>query len=116
MSEVVNNLFERKIESFYQYIKSQCETKGINSTFKDYLFYKSTPGQYVPDSYTSLYRAPAEFLISSKAFKEYYKTLDADFKSDLITPEEYKQLFSHVSKQQSLQQVMKKYLKEDCVW
>jgi hypothetical protein len=116
MSEVVDQLMQRRIDSFDAFFRWFCDQRGIEKNMQTFLTFKSNPAQYGSDVYASLYRAPIELLVSSKAFKKYYEGLDADFKHDLISESDYRRQYLTLSTQQSIQQVIKSYLKEDCVW
>ena len=122
MSEAIDNLFERRIEHFYDFVKTflsarNVEIKNIFSEdFNNFIHYKESPNAYIFTSYTSLYRAPKELLVSSKAFKKYWNQLDHDFREDLIDEETYKRQYLTLTTQQSIQKVLKKYLDKDCVW
>jgi len=116
MSQVVDALMMQRIEKFDSFVKDFCEQRGIDKNFISFLTHKTTPTQYVPDSYNSLYRAPLELLVSSKSFKDFYDNLDEDFKQDLVPHDTYRSQFLTLATQQSIQKILKSYLKEDCVW
>lgn len=122
MSESIDILFERRIEKFYEFVKTFLIARSIEvknvfiEDFKNFLNYKETPSAYIFTSYTSLYRAPKELLVSSKEFKSYWNKLDKDFRDDILDEETYKRQYLTLTTQQSLQQIIKKYLDKDCVW
>lgn len=117
MSDIVNKLIEDKIKKFTSFWKDYCNLRKIPVDFKTYLNYKSNPKQYTPDAYLHLYRAPLDFLVSSKSFLQLYYSLDKDFKDDLFDEEELKRHTLQLYTNKSLQQIIKNYLDvEDCIW
>lgn len=79
-------LLQREINKFLKILIKFCEEKKIKKNFAVFLSHKTKSDQYLPDCYRYIFDCPNILLNSSKAYKDFYYSLDKDFQHDLHRP------------------------------
>lgn len=109
----VNKIYKQEIKRFLKDAQDFCDKEGIEFTMRNFLFYKKNA--FCSPAYRFLFGTPKVFLISSRAFREYYYTLDFDFQRDILTMEQWKSLTEELQRNKKLQRFIKNILQEDFV-
>ena len=79
-------LYEKRINEFINYLQSFCNNHKIPFKLYNALLYKSFNS--VGPFWQYLYSAPKLYLANSMTFLNYRRTLDDDFKNELLTDSE----------------------------
>lgn len=107
---------KRQINNFLYRATEYCKRNNLkDQTFKTFLNHKEE-GDYVSKSFSLLFGAPKILLANSVAFEQYYNSLDEDFKSDLISYKEIRDLRIYGLKNKLLQKFLKQTLGQDYVY
>lgn len=105
-----NKLILWRARKFHKFVMNFCKEKNIPQTFESFLNYSESQDGYVSDTYKYLLMAPKYYLVNSRAFIKYYKTLDADFQYDIMSRGEMhgyiSELISNYKLEKKLNEIM----------
>jgi hypothetical protein len=113
MVDYVTPIVMKGVIEFHNEVISFCKKKKIETSFKNYLNFKESESSYVSDNFQRLYSASKYYLVSSRAFSNYYKKLDHDFQQDIITKREYRLIKQDIKSNINLFKKVKNILGED---
>ena len=102
-----------EIKKFMQEVRIYCKNKNLEANLYNYI--NCDKKNYCNDNFKNLLSAPKIFLVCSKAFKDFYLTLDKDFQMDLISPELYVSLIQDLKQYSILRQQIQIILKDDFI-
>ena len=107
----INIIYKRQIKEFNIIMKDRCKEWNIDFTMKDFLYYNKN--DFCSPAYQYLLACPKHLLVVSKSFKQYWNSLDSDFKLDIMSLKDFNSLRYDLRNNSSLSKYIKKQLKED---
>lgn len=94
-------------------MESYCAKHNLKEDFRTFLFHGKN--DVCSKTYRFLYGCPKIYLVNSKAFREYYETLDCDFKRDIIDEEDINRVLLWLKRNKKLKKFLKKVMGKDSV-
>lgn len=112
---IVHAIYKKQLRNFLFHMETFCNTHDINVDFRTFLFYKKN--DFCSPSYQTLFLCPKPYLTNSKAFIEYYSSIDQDFRKDLFENEDddIKLIFNSLKKNIKLVKLLKKIMGDDSI-
>lgn len=109
----IQRYYHKKITEFNKIIKDYCKNNNIKVSFEDFLFHNKS--EYCSPAFYYIHLCPKIYLVNSKIFQEYYKSLDSDFQQDIITETEIIENKNLLKTNKQLLKMLKEYQKEDSI-
>lgn len=108
---VINRIYVRQLNRFFKSMHDFCDKNGIAYDFPTFLFYNKN--EICSPAYRFLYICPKPYLANSIAFSKYYKTLDKDFRDDIMDEDVYNNTIKWLSNNEKLKNLLKKIMGND---
>jgi hypothetical protein len=106
-----NRLYVHKIKKFQTLMENTCKRFNINSDFNSFINYGFNG--FCSETYKYLFLLPKSYLCNSKVFIKYWHKLDQDFREDLMTYDEIKELRKDIKSDKQYLAYLKKVMGSD---
>ena len=106
--DMANIFYKKSFDLAYSFIETFCQERGIKPNIRNFLSYKK-PNSYFPESIKYIHKVPYFFLLSSKAFIEWFSSLDEDAQNDVLPLTQNE--ISYIKNSVLINKELKEYLK-----